>query len=314
MSFLQNLRNALGRRIRDSAGHAPAPFIVGAARSGTTLLRLMLDAHPRIAIPAETGFFMALADARAAGSLPATPDELLRLLVGLPTWQDLTISQDDYRHALAEVRPFSVGNGLRAFYRLYAEHHGKPVWGDKSPHHCFHLPLIQATLPEAHMIHVIRDGRDVAHSLRGVWFAPSQDMAELAGYWASAVRAGRQGGVSCRHYLEVRFEALVKEPRQTLQAVCRFLELPYDDCMLSYHATARERLLEAKGREAADGTLLVSQEQRLAQQQLTSSPPDERRAGAWRQALSSEEVHQFESVAGGLLAELGYPVQAPPAT
>jgi hypothetical protein len=288
----------------------PSPFIVGAPRSGTTLLRLMLDAHPEIAIPAETGVFITLAEAAKAGALPKTAEELWALLTQSATWPDLALDAAVLRKALNSQATFSLGSGLRTFYGLYAGTHGKSGWGDKSPMHCYHLPLIQETLPEAHVLHLIRDGRDVAVSLREVWFSPSDDISQLASYWAAAVRAGRRGGECCDHYLEVRYEELVTNPRQTLQAVCSFLRLPFDEAMLDYHHTAQARLSEAKARVLADGTV-ITLEQRLQQQRWTSSPPDPSRLQRWQRALSKQDVASFESEAGDLLSELGYELASP---
>src|SRR6476660_7831806 len=107
--------------MRTIAQHPPAPFVVGVPRSGTTLLRLQLDAHPELAIPAETGFGALvedLADRR--------PDraELLELLVALPTWTDLGVTREELAEAFAGVEQWDVGNGLRAYYRTYAARHG----------------------------------------------------------------------------------------------------------------------------------------------------------------------------------------------
>src|SRR5438270_14036839 len=92
----------------------PMPFIVGAPRSGTTLLRLMLDAHPELAIPPETGFVAA-----AAMQLPATPEELLQLLTryppDAPAWSDYGVDSTALFRTLSQLQPFHVAEGLRVF-------------------------------------------------------------------------------------------------------------------------------------------------------------------------------------------------------
>jgi hypothetical protein len=281
------------------------PFVVGAPRSGTTLLRLMLDAHPQMAIPAETGFFITLGNPRESGALPASAADLVQLLTEQPNWVDFTISRQDFGRAVADLRPFTVGEAVRTFFRLYAKVHGKVRFGDKSPLHCYHLPLIQETLPEAHIIHIIRDGRDAAASLRDVWFSPGRDPALLADYWAGAVLAGKEGGASCTHYLEVRYEDLVRNPRETLHVICNYLELPFSERMLAYYLTAQERLSEAGDRTLKDGKV-ITLEQRLQQQRMTTFPPEQQRIGRWHEVLSNAEVREFEARAGGLLRDLGY--------
>jgi hypothetical protein len=156
-----------------SAVHAPFPCIVGVPRSGTTLLRLMLDAHPQFAIPPETGFLP-----RAARLSPPLflRTRLFDLLThfprSAPNWADFHMDASEFQQALWQIRPFTVAEGVRAFYRLYAQHHRKTRSGDKTPLYALEMPAIRRLLPEARFIHVIRDGRDVALSLRKTWFTP----------------------------------------------------------------------------------------------------------------------------------------------
>src|SRR5881394_462023 len=148
----------------------PASFVVGVARSGTTLLRLMLDAHPDLAIPHETHFLPAVL--ALAGD--ADRDELFRRVTEFETWPDLGLDAHDYRRAIEGVEPFDLATGVRVFYRLYAARFGKVRWGDKTPPYLGHLAAIERLLPEARFVHLIRDGRDVAVSLEPLWFAPSE--------------------------------------------------------------------------------------------------------------------------------------------
>ena len=108
----------------------PPPFIVGVARSGTTLLRLMLDAHPELAIPPETHFVPRLIKLVDGG---AGPGEVATFLAGHPRWGDYGLDAAELERRLDALEPFDAGSALRAFYGLYAEGQGKPRWGDKSP-------------------------------------------------------------------------------------------------------------------------------------------------------------------------------------
>jgi hypothetical protein len=148
-------------------------------------------------------------------------------VTGFHTWGDFGLPAERLLASARALAPVSWTEGARLFYRLYAERHGKPRWGDKTPVDGQHLPEIEALLPEAAFIHLIRDGRDVALSLRRTWFAPGRDVATLARHWADQVAATRADGRGCRRYVEVRFEDLVTDPRRTLSRLCRFLELPF---------------------------------------------------------------------------------------
>lgn len=105
------------------------PFIIGAPRSGTTLLRFMLDAHPEMAIPPETGFVP------LAGGLGRQDffDRLTHFPPGAPNWSDFGLDASDFRAGLDQIDPFTCSQGLRTFYRLYAAKHDKPRYGEKTP-------------------------------------------------------------------------------------------------------------------------------------------------------------------------------------
>ena len=183
------------------------PVVVGAPRSGTTLLRFMLDAHPQVAIPPETGFL--LKAPRLTGMGDALRQQFLTAVTGLADdgpWKDFGIPVAHFRSVLEGVEPFTLSDGFRAFYRTYAARFGKARWGDKTPLYCLHLRSIAAVLPEAHFVHIIRDGRDVALSLRSLWFSPGPSMEAQARQWAGCVEAARRDGAACPHYLEVRYE------------------------------------------------------------------------------------------------------------
>jgi Sulfotransferase family len=286
---------------------APMPVIVGAPRSGTTLLRFMLDSHPDLAIPPETGF-LALGQALGDGPDPrqAFFDRVTQFPPEAPAWLDFGITKEDFSAALAVVEPFSVSEGCRTFYRLYAARFGKSRVGDKTPLYCQHLSTIADLLPEIRVIHLIRDGRDVALSLRQTWFSPGNEIETLAEYWVNCLAAARRESGACGGYLEVRFEDLVADPAPVLRQICRFLDLEYSPAMLAYHARAARRLEEHRDRARPDGSLVISHEGRLRQQALTMEPPRRSRAGAWRHDMTDDEQRRFDVVAGDLLDRLGY--------
>lgn len=284
------------------------PVVVGAPRSGTTLLRMMLDAHPDLAVPPETGFLPALA--ALEGAQAHDPEALAGLIAdfppGMPNWPDFHLSAGKLRDAIAALPAPSPAEAARCFYRLYAERFGKPRWGDKTPVHAFALPAIARLLPEAAVVHIIRDGRDAALSLRPLWFAPGTDMPSLARHWRDFVSAARQGAAACPRYLEIRYEELVRDPPAVLRGVAAFLDLRFDAAMTEPHRRAAARLAEHEGRRRADGSVLLSRERRFAQQWRTTSPPDPSRIGVWRAELTEAERAAFATEAGALLEELGY--------
>ena len=146
------LRSVGGWRSRRTALRAaakappPAPFIVGATRSGTTLLRLMLDAHPELATPSETHFIPELIAAREKHG--ASPERMLELLTSHRRWGDFQIGADELAARWATIDPLTGPEAVRSFFHLYGEKRGKPDrWGDKTPGYVKSMREIQTYLP-----------------------------------------------------------------------------------------------------------------------------------------------------------------------
>jgi Sulfotransferase family len=279
----------------------PAPFIVGVGRSGTTLLRLMLDAHPELAIPSETHFLNDII--RKEHDLDK--DQFLRTLAEAATWPNMGIETAALKGVLDELWPFAVPDAIRAFYRLYAGRFGKGRWGDKTPGYRTCMLGIERLLPEAHFIHIIRDGRDTALSYQGLWFGPGDDIEAQARFWVAQVRLARQQSTALQHYMEVKFEELVTEPAATLGRICEYVGLAFHPKMLEYHEFASSRLAEFKRPFGPPGTPsdigeFVSIHDRV------KTPPDPRRIGRWRTEMPEVQRRCFEAIAGPLLVELGY--------
>ena len=285
----------------------PVPFIVGTGRCGTTLLRLMLDAHPDLAIPPETHFIPDVVRRCTGASDPRSA--FLAALQENPTWPDFGLDVRDLREAIADLAPFDIGNALRRFYQLYAECRGKTRWGDKTPGYAAAMRLVHEHLPEARFIHLIRDGRDVALSYHDVWFGPAS-VPEAAAWWLTRIEVARVEAASlpAGQYLEVRYEDLVQRPETVLQEICGFLQLRWDPATLGYHTQARRRLAELE-RDARtwDGKPLRAAD-RLAIHERASEPPDAGRVGRWRREMPRPDRIAFEHHAGKLLRELGYEV------
>ncbi len=121
--------------------------------------------------------------------------------------------------------------------------------------------------------------------------------------WIRRVRNFRE---ESEHYLEIRYEALVTSPEETLRVVCNFLQLPFRKEMLSYHAVAEQRLAELKGWDEEH----VTADQLRSIQGLTAHPPTPDRINRWKREMPPEALRAFEDVAGAFLEELGYEVAA----
>ncbi len=317
---LRSLRERLvARRLRSAIPPGPpAPFIVGVGRSGTTLLRLMLDAHPEMAIPPETHFLPPMI--ASFGAVRVTPERVLEAIKEAPQsgWIESGVDEEAFLAELRALRPLNAPDALRVFFRLYAERHGKVRFGEKTPRYVESIDVIAGALPEARFIHMIRDGRDVALStnkrlveLRGTTPVPIEKMAKR---WRGRILGARRAATEGR-YLEVRYEDLVLDTEPVLRKVAGFVELDWDPAMLSYHEGASERLQEMNRDHERAGRKrgVLTGEERMKAHALTSAPPQADRTAVWKADMDPGEIATFESMAGDLLAELGYETGASPA-
>jgi hypothetical protein len=273
----------------------PFLFVLGSGRSGTTLLVAMLDSHPDLAIPAETGGFILRIcdDPPLLGTGALDVDGFLERLLQLERFQLWALDVAALRQNLHETGPRTVPQGFRALYRFYAAVHGKSRYGDKTPNHVLEIPELAIHFPEARFVHIIRDGRDVALALRDVSFGPDTPEG-CAEYWMTRVVAGRSAGKDLgeNRYLEVRYEELLANPSAVLRQIVTFVDLPDSPAMLDYQAAAR-RQLQMSPQPKEDQSLLKPLNPKLRD---------------WRLHMSAEERNAFERVAGELLVDLGYPV------
>ena len=228
-------------------------------------------------------------------------------------WGDFGFTDDEMLAILGALPKLEPGAAVRAFYEAYAERAGKPRWGEKTPRYVLKMPLIQRALPEARFVHVIRDGRDVALSVLDRTVREDVDAAEVARRWRRKIERAHEDRPKLDHYLEVRYEDLVADPRPALERICEFVELPFDEAMLDYHQRSGERLEEMK-RELpeGDGSAQLSVERRMETHRRTTAPPDPKRASRWRTDMSDADREAFEAVAGSTLGELGYPLADAP--
>ena len=201
------------------------------------MLRLMLDSHKELAVLPETHFVPRLAELCASAEDPAAA--ALQGIVESDRWHSFELDAEALKRQATTAGCSSLSDVLRLFYTSYAASHGKPRWGDKTPFYVLAMARIACVLEEAHFIHIIRDGRDVALSVLPLWWGP-HTVPVAAAWWADRVRRGRRAGADLP-YLEVRYEQVVERPEAELRRVCAFVELDFDPQMLSFARRVREQ-------------------------------------------------------------------------
>jgi hypothetical protein len=257
---------------------APLPqaapiFVVGSPRSGTTLLRLILDSHPRISCGEETHFL------RSMEAVVGRDWELVRTY-GLPrSWW------------LARIRGF-----YDEFQAAVLAASGKARWAEKDPTYTLLLPFIEELFPEARYVHLLRDGHDVVASFRDRWGYRSAARAART-EWARYVSAARELGsrVGPERYLELRYERLVSAPADEAEGLFAFLGEAWDPAVLAFDpakhtATERYRGFTARRREETGETATIYRS----------------RVGAGSRSLDPVLRALLRRTSGALLRELGY--------
>jgi hypothetical protein len=267
------------------------PFIVGCGRSGTTLLRSMLDSHPQMAVPPETYFITRLA-ARSSSYQPWDDGGRRRFISDLTEaggFQRMELDAGDLTAHLESRRPGNYSAAIRATFEIYAALRSKTRYADKTPAYVLAIPLLASLFPEARFIHIIRDGRDVALSLVDAGWAT--DLETAVQYWKLHVTRGRKAG--CRlggRYLEVRYEELIADPRSALENIGSFIDIPFHPSMLRY---------ENSGRDWAAQSSDPSHHAHL-QQRLTVGLRD------WRTQMTERQAAVLNGLVGGTLDDFGY--------
>ena len=236
-----------GRSDGVDTGPAAPPFlfVVGCGRSGTTLLRAMLDAHPRVAVPPESYFVVPmLRDADRYGPPGALCTEaLLADLARFASFGEWGLEPGVLAERWAHRPPRTVGDALTDAYRTYAAVRGKDRWADKTPFHVLQMDLISQAIPAARFVHLVRDPRDVAPSIVRAPFGPDR-LPDAALYWRRHAGRGRElaAELGPDRVITVRYEDLVADPEPVLGRICALLDVDYDPAMLRYHERADELL------------------------------------------------------------------------
>jgi hypothetical protein len=281
-------------RAGSQTGNMTAPFfIVGSGRSGSTLLRVILCAHSRITIPPETYFIKPLLERLPAnGTLdPVQLAEAVDIITGHYRWPDMGLAKAEFEHAVAELGQPTLRDVMDIIYRHHLDREGKTVWGDKTPPYVAIIPGLVRLYPEARIIHLVRDGRDVAKSFQKVgWYGPW--LHDNTREWRNAIRAVKACRV--RHpeipIHELRYEQLVLDTEYTIRLICRFLGVDFEPAMLSWADSLAGRIPE---REAHIHRKL----------QRRPRPTDIDR---WRREMSDRELLVAEAFMARELRTSGY--------
>lgn len=287
------------------AGTPGRPLFIGACpRSGTTLLRSLLDNHPDLAIPPETDFVLPLWRTRVRfGDLDNRKN---RRLVGAWIFRNdghggrrirargLRERMPTRREAILRVResPPTMGSLMAACFELYAESHGKSRWGDKRPAYAGYIGTVFQLFPDAQFINVVRDPRGAVASLVGLgWHREKAAVAASTATWEMSIQRVDAHSRRLRpdQLLDVRYEDLVRDPHGTLARICEWASL-----------AGGEELIEQMIGGERRGAFRPGWHDRLGE------PIGVAPISAWQDRLAPEQVAFVERVTAPHLERFGY--------
>ena len=253
-------------------------FIGGASRSGTTLVRVILDSHPRIYCGPE-------------------------LAIGAP-WFQLYKNMKVYSQYgflnknIEELRTVFRNGWLEITQECFVKSN-KARLAEKTPSNCFHFDIIHELFPESPVIHVIRDGRDVVCSLLsqnwidlGTGEIPSytQDPVKACELWKNMVSAGlNKKDILGKNYIEIRYEDLIKQPDNTLRLLMSSIDENYYPELLEFHTKKRNLADEASAKQVNKALYKTSKSR-------------------WKREFDRPLAETFDQICGKLLIQLGYEI------
>lgn len=298
-------------------------FIVGAPRSGTTLLRSLLAAHPGIAVTPETHF---LTTAAKFGNLhrPASDfDRFWERYSNSTRFRDLGIDRTECRARMGANPTFR--EAFATLLTLYARTAGKVRVGEKTPKHIFHIRDLLEWFPNARLIAVERDPRAViASQLRSPWIRKKLAPLSLRGgilvrsrltcimtlarEWSEIYEVRLPEWNSEKRVLTLCYEEFVRQPEESLRDVCEFLGEVYDPEMIT--GRSEESVPLARATEGL--TDETWREWRIQHHAQTLRPISAASLDKWKDTLSPREVWLIEGICARGMRTAGYARSSPP--
>jgi hypothetical protein len=279
-------------------------FIIGTNRSGTTLLRLILNAHSQIAIPDEVDYFKWVNNNSRC----------------IKHWRHLKISSVQYKEFVAkflesrtnifpdvniaklkdditEAEQFDFKKPYEMALEALAQSQGKQRWGEKTPSNLFFIDILSDMFPHAKFIHIVRDPRAVVNSLNEPMFWPFPNDSVI-----NALNWRRQVNITClsldkfvapENKIFIKYENLVNSPLKTIECICDFLNEKFEEKMLLWHK---------------DCSSYMKQKAQIFNRNAVS-PLNRNLIEKWKNKLSHHEIAAIESICRKEMLNFGYEME-----
>ncbi len=273
-------------------------FIVGVGRSGTTLLQSILNAHSNIAFTPESHFLFHYLSPKSNKKIPKDKNELIDILEKDEHLKRLKLDHEVLAHDLE----FDSNIWINLFRRIlheYAKKENVKIIGDKDPMNSGLLKVIKKYFPDALVIHIIRDPRDVLLSrIKSEWGSKYPLLAHLGDHKVSLEKALSEGPELFRdNYIEIRYEDLIGNTENEVKKICGFLSVEFELQMLNFSKSSEK---------------LVSKEERQWKGNIFGQIMTKNQ-GKWKKGLNKFQKQISSLIIGNLIVKLGYekPVKYP---
>lgn len=269
-------------------------FIVGASRSGTTMLRLMLNAHSRLAVPDELGYFRHVEGKHDLGEwdTPLSETDVRALVQGFveKNAESLGGGRADLEAVALAGADRTLRGPFQALLEDWARRSGTERWGEKTPHNIFYVDVIAGMFPEAQFIHVVRDPRAVVQSMNSSPYYSDETVFNALN-WRKSIREGERllnAHLRPERQQTVRYEDLVCHAESTLRSVCSFLGEAFEPKMLRFYETADQHMAGPIRTPSIKG------------------PVNQKGLSKWRRRLRPSDVAAIEGLCREEMNALGY--------
>lgn len=265
--------------------HDKCLFIIGATRSGTTLLQNLLTCHPQICVTYETRVAVALRHL----FYPYDVDKVINALKIYREFQKIDF--ETLKKEALSIENLEFADLVALAFRKRAKLDNKTMWGDKTPNYVHYIPNLASMFPNSIFIHIIRDPRAVSHSLMSM---PSGNNTpyHTAMQWRYAITIAREefSRLPASRRIELLFENLLKNPEKELKRICALLRMRFTTQMLKIETRKVQKL-------PSDSLKTIHPHY--------NKSIDKKACFKWRK-LSRKQIYHIESICWDQMIRIGY--------
>lgn len=272
-------------------------FIVGTQRSGTTLLRLILNAHSQITVPRESFFLMPLLKKKYINNFisGSTLKNFHDYISSKPEFQSTYVEGhygEIFLH-LFQREKITLRELLDEIFSSYCCSEGKSIWGNKTPSFFRKIDILFCLFPEAKFIHIVRDGRDVFDSWRKMNPTNStiNNVAFVALDWCYKLFKIEKSfkKIPANNRLTIRYEDLLNTPEKIIESICSLLEVNCEANMLDFYKSSHKHTIPHHS-------------------ELIFKPLDKKNVDKWKKNLTPRERKVFCLLARHYLKKYNYEI------